>query len=201
MGMLDAWLGAKCDHCGKRVKTPLRHFGMLKVCEDCEPKLVEEKRARAEENERLRKQEEEEARRREQTIRDELLEAERNRRLSDIHGAAAAGETDAVARLLDGGADVNARDWNERTALMLAASRGREETLRLLLDRGADVNATNKIGWTALHFAAAAGNEAVVRALVEKGADLGSANGKGETPAAVARSKNHVELENVLSMH
>ncbi len=53
---------------------------------------------------------------------------------------------EAIAILLDAGADVNAREpqWGQ-TPLMFAAGSGRTEAVKLLLARGADARATGKV--------------------------------------------------------
>jgi ankyrin repeat protein len=60
-----------------------------------------------------------------------------------LHNAAAAGDAAAVARLLDGGDDIDGRDgdigW---TPLMVAALGNSLDAMRTLLERGADVDAT-----------------------------------------------------------
>jgi ankyrin repeat protein len=84
----------------------------------------------------------------------------------------AVGHPDAVRRLLDSGADPNARDTGDNaTPLHFAAARGQLETVRRLLDAGADVHGRGDlhngdvIGW-----AARKGNEPVLHLLVERGA-------------------------------
>src|SRR5581483_8477965 len=70
----------------------------------------------------------------------------------DKHGstplmyAAALGNLSAMQILLDAGADVNAANAFDATALMWCAPR--PEMVGLLLDRGADVNAKSKMGRT-----------------------------------------------------
>jgi ankyrin repeat protein len=63
--------------------------------------------------------------------------------------AAFRGDLAAVGRLLELGADVNARDRDGDTALMFAAFKGHEPVVALLLRRGADVHARARNGWTA----------------------------------------------------
>ena len=66
---------------------------------------------------------------------------------------AAEGDDDAVARLLDEGADVDATGPSGQTALMLAARNGRTDVVNLLLRRGANPTARNKLGSTAADIA------------------------------------------------
>ena len=51
------------------------------------------------------------------------------------------GDTEEVKLLIEKGADVDAKDWKGRTALMGAALKGHTETVKLLIEKGADVNA------------------------------------------------------------
>jgi ankyrin repeat protein len=64
------------------------------------------------------------------------------------------GDAPAVRKLLDNGADVNARDAEGNTPLILASFYASPECVVLLLEKGADPNATNKAGVTALIRAA-----------------------------------------------
>jgi ankyrin repeat protein len=63
--------------------------------------------------------------------------------------AAFRGDAAAVIDLLEGGADVNARDRDGDTALMFAAFRGHALVVALLLQYGANVYARARNGWTA----------------------------------------------------
>jgi hypothetical protein len=69
----------------------------------------------------------------------------------------AAMEGHDVEYYLDRGCDVNARDKNDKTALIHATGRADIENVRELLRYGADVNIVDKGGWTALNTAAAKG--------------------------------------------
>ena len=93
-----------------------------------------------------------------------------SRNLPLLMQAAAFGSPDAVRMLIEAGADVNAKNSFDATALMWAA--GDAVKARLLVERGANVNARSKLGRTPLLVAAAHdGNAATVRLLLEKGAD------------------------------
>jgi ankyrin repeat protein len=60
---------------------------------------------------------------------------------------------EAVRVALETGADVNAVDQNQETALHGAAYRGANEIVKLLVEKGADINAKNNNGWTPLVIA------------------------------------------------
>ncbi|MBC8135655.1 MAG: ankyrin repeat domain-containing protein [Fibrella sp.] len=86
--------------------------------------------------------------------------------------ASAMNDTDAVKRLLDGGADINGTDAQTgETALMAAASVDAANAATVLLERGAPVKATDSEGENALHVAVKAGNVAMVTLLLEHKAD------------------------------
>jgi hypothetical protein len=81
------------------------------------------------------------------------------------------GDESMTELLLAWGVDVNARDDDGVTALMLAARDGDTALARRLLDRGAIVDARSRAGWTALTYAAWKGHPDVARRLLRAGAD------------------------------
>jgi ankyrin repeat protein len=76
----------------------------------------------------------------------------------------------AVRKVIDDGADVNARDAEGNTPLILASFYAGPECVALLLEKGADANAANKAGVTALIRAAT--NYEKARLLVAAGANV-----------------------------
>ena len=100
--------------------------------------------------------------------------------------AAQSGDVAKVKKLLDAGADVEARTKDGRTALHEAAAAGNAAVVKLLLEHGADVEA--RLGRrTALHLA----TEGIIRAdvvkrLLEAGADVEAREKDGRTPLALA---------------
>jgi ankyrin repeat protein len=103
-----------------------------------------------------------------------------------LHDAAGAGLIDRVARLLDEGVPMDARDEMASTALHRASMSGRADVVRLLLERGVPVDARNVHGSTALVLA---DTLEVVQLLVAAGADPNADVGGGLTPfLCMARS-------------
>src|SRR5262245_58521683 len=89
---------------------------------------------------------------------------------ADLAAAIRNGDAPAVRRALDAGADVNGRDADGNTPLILAAFYAGPECVELLIDKGADVNAANAAGATALIRAATSYEK--TRALVTAGANV-----------------------------
>ncbi|MEO0513138.1 MAG: acyltransferase family protein [Planctomycetota bacterium] len=107
---------------------------------------------------------------------------------STLWTAAFTGDTDALARHLADGANVDAPDpaYN-LPPLGFAALAGQPAAAAALLDAGADPNARSPDGNTALHTACFFGRAGVAEALLDAGADPAAVNGRGETPPDVMR--------------
>jgi hypothetical protein len=103
--------------------------------------------------------------------------------ITPLTWAARSGAIQALTALLDAGADVNARDNNNRwTPLLHAIHKQRTGAVRVLLERGADANAAAPGGVTPLFMAAADTDPSRVQALLEYGANP-RAEGPGGTTA------------------
>jgi ankyrin repeat protein len=82
-----------------------------------------------------------------------------------------AGDLARARDLIRSGADVNARDAEGFTPLMIAAGLGQPQMVELLLNAGADVLVLEpRMGATALHKAAQSGNRDVIILLLHNGA-------------------------------
>jgi ankyrin repeat protein len=103
---------------------------------------------------------------------------------ADLVTAIRNADAPVVRQLLDNGADVNARDAQGNTPLILASFYAGPECVELLIANGADVNAANRAGATALIRAATSYEK--TRALVEAGANVRARTALGNTPLLLA---------------
>lgn len=89
----------------------------------------------------------------------------------------------AIARrLIEAGADVNAKDNIRDTPFLYAGAEGRDEILKLILASGrAKLDDTNRYGGTALIPAAHHGHPETVRILLEAGVEVNHINDLGWT--------------------
>jgi ankyrin repeat protein len=107
---------------------------------------------------------------------------------------AAVGSESMMRRLLEAGADVNAKTSFDATALMWCADS--LPLAKLLVEHGADVNARSKKGHTPVQLAASqAGGLPIVKLLLDKGASLKiPPDSVGMTPLAAAATTNDTAL-------
>ena len=97
--------------------------------------------------------------------------------------AAYANDVAAARRLIDAGADVNAKDDTEQSAYLIATSEVGDDVrlLELTLDAGADVDAKDSYNGTGLIRAAERGNAAIIRRLLQTDIDVDHVNRLGWT--------------------
>ena len=109
-------------------------------------------------------------------------------RLQELMGdAARIGRNDVIPALLRTGIDINARDANGYTPLILASYNDRGSTTALLITEGADVNlADGNRGNTPLMGVVFKGYDAIARALIDAGADVNKRNHAGQTALMMA---------------
>ena len=119
-------------------------------------------------------------------------------RASDVPAAAAVGDEEAVARLIELGFDVDARDARGATALMRAAGGGYVAVAHRLLRHDADVAAVSHGGATALSAAVSARHAELVAALLQHGAMVDQRLDGGATALMVAAALGHAGLAELL---
>ncbi|CAH0045468.1 unnamed protein product [Clonostachys solani] len=107
--------------------------------------------------------------------------------------AAEFGTTSMVELLLDRGGDIETKDKEDCTLLILAAKNGHEDTVKCLVERSAKIEEADELGRTALSWAAGDGNLETVEYLLEKGAQIGSTDLGGQTALSWAASKGRVD--------
>jgi hypothetical protein len=139
-----------------------------------------------------------------------------------LHHASENGHASVCRMLLDRGANINARDKNDRTPLIWLVAGARfcplasidQEALpgesyilsekrtadvcKILIAEGAEIGAHTGDGTTALHMASYRGNESVCKLLVQHGGVLDAADGNGNTPATLARMAGRLMLADCL---
>jgi len=82
-------------------------------------------------------------------------------------------------RLIEAGADVNAKDKTKQSAYLISTSEGYLELLELTLDHGADVDSLDKWNGTGLIRAAERGHHVVVGRLLQTDIDVDHVNNLG----------------------
>jgi ankyrin repeat protein len=112
--------------------------------------------------------------------------------------SAVVGSGDSMRMLLAAGADVNAKNAFDATALMWSTTDFAK--VRMLVEKDADVNARSKAGRTPLLIAASsAGSYPIVKYLLEKGADPSVADPKHATPFLAAVAADDTETAKLLA--
>ncbi|XP_039285662.1 85/88 kDa calcium-independent phospholipase A2 [Nilaparvata lugens] len=105
---------------------------------------------------------------------------------------------EVIETLVDRNCDVNALNFDGKTALHMMVMRNRLACVVALLSRHAEVNITDEDGNTALHLAVGEKNIAIVQALIVFGADINHLNNNGFTPRHLAALENDQVGEKVL---
>ncbi|MBI5891106.1 MAG: ankyrin repeat domain-containing protein [Nitrosomonadales bacterium] len=123
--------------------------------------------------------------------------------VTELINSVKAGEISAVHRMLAAGADVNSRDGEGATLLMLAAHAGDMAMVKSLIEGGADVNASDERGWTALSKAVyntelKCGFADVVNTLIGAGASIETTIGYGVRPLMLAAGYGETDVVEAL---
>lgn len=93
---------------------------------------------------------------------------------------------------------VDSKDRDGNTALILAAQRGQEDAAAVLIRAKAKLDIDNRDGMTALSLAAQNGNLHIVEMLVKAGADVTLQDRTGRTPLEWAQDNNRQRVVDFL---
>jgi len=108
------------------------------------------------------------------------------------------GNTEIVAALLEGGADVDAASAEGKTALLYAVETGSFPLVTAILKHKPNTEVRNRDGYTPLLLASLKGDAKVVEALIQAGANVNARFARGDWPAlhraVMNRHKSLVEL-------
>jgi len=108
------------------------------------------------------------------------------------------GNEQAVTVLLENGADINARDKNQRNALHHAALLGRNRAALILVKHKIPVDAKDEKGHTPLYLACLGDEVEMVKFLINKGA---SVTPSGPSPIVAAAREGSEESAKILLNH
>ena len=122
-------------------------------------------------------------------------------RFSPLHEASCNGRVDSARVLLDNGAHVNTKGYNDWTPLHYASNYGHPKLAQLLLEQGANSNARNIEQETPLHRACDKGYLEIVQILLDHGADLNIRGDGSLTPYQVATQGGHHDVAQLLLEH
>src|SRR5262245_57944496 len=114
------------------------------------------------------------------------------------------GSLDDLKQLAERGADINARDRHNQTALMLAATAGHTAVVEWLVRCGAALDHAAKYSLSALMLAVVRGHGEIVRILADAGADVtlrgtGAPGFAGLAALDLAVAKNDREMIDLLA--
>jgi ankyrin repeat protein len=116
-----------------------------------------------------------------------------------LHYAAAAYDTYYLKRLLEKGANIEAKNNRGLTPLHMAVRASRPDNVYMLINNGSDVETKDSNGCTPLCIAAKSRRNAIkaINALISKGAIIDNTDNKGNSPlshASKAGKKVHAEM-------
>ena len=116
-----------------------------------------------------------------------------------IHYAVNKGCSEKVLQvIIDHGADVNAINKKNRTALMIACEKGNGCAINVLLNAGADPNIADADGCTCLHDAVDWCSNEVFQAVIDHGGDVNALNKKNRTVLMRACMRGNTDAINTL---
>jgi len=119
--------------------------------------------------------------------------------VTELHVAALIGDKASVEKLLEGGADIEAKTGNGETPLIMAAYSGSKDVVKLLIDKGADIKALDDDSGSILHAAVLSGNtDLVVFLVTEKKVPVSTKQEEGCPPLFAAVESLSIDMVKAL---
>ena len=100
--------------------------------------------------------------------------------------------------LIDRGADIDLRNSQTYSPLLLALSYGYPEVAEKLIAKGANINFTTQDNITPLMRALSNNHTEIARELIARGAKINVQNNRNQTPLSIAVAKNNLEMIKLL---
>jgi len=114
--------------------------------------------------------------------------------ISEFLAAAEAGDIDTLQRFLQQGVDINARNKQKRTAILLAAMNDQLETVKFLIQEGADINLQDQICLNPFLYGCINGKLELVKIMLQANTDLERLTRFGGVGVHPASEKGFVEV-------
>jgi len=114
-----------------------------------------------------------------------------------LHKAIIQNCLETVHLLVEHGANVNARDQENRTPLLLAVQNN-IDVVEYLLNNGADPDASDKNNWSALHYAARKDDVKTAQSLIKMGANKALYTNQDLTPLHIAAMNGSLQVMDIL---
>ena len=113
--------------------------------------------------------------------------------------AALNGGIEVVQKAIEDGVDIESRNENGYTALMLAGYNGHSHIIKLLIENGAVIDAVDGLNRTALMFASTGPFAPAVEVLINAGADVNAIDShENWTPVMFAAGEGQLEVIKLL---
>ncbi|WP_430812513.1 MULTISPECIES: ankyrin repeat domain-containing protein [unclassified Carboxylicivirga] len=116
--------------------------------------------------------------------------------------AALNGDLDGLKSAIEQGVDVNVKDENAHTALMLSAYNGHHHVMAYLIEKEAQIDAVDGVQRTALMFACTGPFLEAVELLINAGAEVNAVDShESWTPAMMAAAEGQLDVLKLLVKH
>lgn len=133
------------------------------------------------------------------TNKNNTMEQASNQNNGNLLQAVSENNTQTVAKILETKPNLEIKDKEGRTPLMIAAYKGENEIAKMLISAGANVNTQDNMQNSPFLYAGAEGNVELLNLGLENGADFKIFNRYGGTALIPAAEKGHLEIVKILT--